>query len=348
MESGRRVVVCCIFALLVTGVWSRFLEEDELSMVTDSMTSAIATGGPRQQACIECQKFAAQLSLALNDPDTVDEILAIVEALACSHVPVALTKACVEVISDYAPQAIDAIKNSLDLDTICDEMKICKSTANSLAIPVDDTDSLAITPKCQFCMQLAYEVVVALEDNKTQSEVRLVLHKACEKVKNAVLQEQCIALVDVYFQQFVMILQTLSPEEFCQAIKYCGSSEVFQAIGGGLSQVMQEQNIKLISLRAQNVAGTAQECAACRIAIAQAKKKLKDPAVQEKLYNFLLTVCAKAEPAAQAQCKASVEEYLPIVFANIDVLDPFTLCRKATLCPAADAYSSQAELPAVM
>eukprot|EP00270_Netrium_digitus_P009970 TRINITY_DN306_c0_g2_i1.p1 TRINITY_DN306_c0_g2~~TRINITY_DN306_c0_g2_i1.p1 ORF type:complete len:162 (-),score=61.21 TRINITY_DN306_c0_g2_i1:178-663(-) len=71
-----------------------------------------------------------------------------------------------------------------------------------------------------------------------------------------------------------------------------------------------------------------EDCVACRFLVKEAKKKLKDPKNQAKLSEFLEESCGKIpNQNISQQCLAAVDQYLPMIFANLDqILDPAKVC----------------------
>lgn len=74
------------------------------------------------------------------------------------------------------------------------------------------------------------------------------------------------------------------------------------------------------------------ECQICQLVILELKLKLRDPATQDKLVDFLMRSCARM-PNHEDECRALVEVYMPFILANFEtVLNGDIICARMRAC----------------
>ncbi|KAM0950528.1 putative saposin-like type B, region 1, saposin B type, region 2 [Dioscorea sansibarensis] len=141
---------------------------------------------------------------------------------------------------------------------------------------------------CTFCEEYTAEALSFLGENKTQTDIIAILHKACSQLLS--LKEQCIGLVDHYASVFFLEISTIQPEKFCQKLSLCEA--------------------KHFSLRKRD-----NICRLCHQVVLEIITKLKDPDTQFEIIEILLKQCSKVENYAQ-ECKRLVFVYGPLILAS--------------------------------
>lgn len=287
--------------------------------------------GPRDKACEVCGKLVDQVSALLDDPSFKTQAISMAESIVCLQLPPDLVEKCVVTVEEYVEEAISTLQNVISKDQLCIQTKICEALPNGQdAKQMVNNALLESTPQCDVCRQVVFQVQLLLDNGKTQQQIIDALHTQCKRFSKTT--EKCTQLVDEYVPQILVLIQTLSPNEICKALKLCEpvASLLLLPSEETNGRQLREQTLS-VSHASDSLMSNTQECAACRFLVAQAKKKLSDPSNQVKLTIILVEACDKLDDF-KVQCKAAVMQYLPQLFDNVDVLDPATFCSTVKLC----------------
>ncbi|KAK3020893.1 hypothetical protein RJ639_047205 [Escallonia herrerae] len=169
---------------------------------------------------------------------------------------------------------------------------------------------------CTLCEEFAAEALNYLAENKTQTEIMVVLHKSCSKLLS--YKEQCITLVDYYAPLFFLEVSSIQPGNFCQKVNLC------------------EKMVVIVQHTDKD------SCSLCQYAVAEALLKLKDPDTQLEILELLLKACDTVESYVK-KCKKMVFEYAPLILANAEqLLETTDICTVLHACNPSTASSEHA------
>jgi saposin len=160
---------------------------------------------------------------------------------------------------------------------------------------------------CTLCEEFAALAIGYLNKNKTQTEIISILHKTCSKLLN--LEQQCIALVDVYAPLFFLEVSTVQPKEFCGSVDLCE---------------------KVVSFSQHRSKGN---CEFCHNVVTEALAKLEDPDTKLDILELLLKACDAVEDHLK-KCKRLVFQYAPLI-----LLDAEKFMEKNDICTMLHACS---------
>ncbi|XP_038701438.1 prosaposin-like [Tripterygium wilfordii] len=167
---------------------------------------------------------------------------------------------------------------------------------------------------CTLCEEFTTEAIDYLSENKTQTEVLDILHKACSRVSS--YEEQCLILVDYYASLFFQQISSTQPGDFCVEVNLCKQIAV-------ISSKLHEDT-----------------CGICQRAVSEMLIKLKDPDAQLEIIEQLLEACNSMNSFAK-KCKKMVFEYGPIILANAEqFLETTDVC---TILHACKSYTETGE-----
>ncbi|KAK3017484.1 hypothetical protein RJ639_005988 [Escallonia herrerae] len=169
---------------------------------------------------------------------------------------------------------------------------------------------------CKLCEEFAAEALNYLAENKTQTEIMVILHKSCSKLLS--FKEECITLVDYYAPLFFLEVSSVQPGNFCQKVNLC------------------EKMVVVVQHLGED------SCSLCQYAVAEALLKLKDPDTQLEIIELLLKACDAVESYVK-KCKIMVFEYAPLILANAEqLLETTDICTVLHACDPSTASSEHA------
>ncbi|CAK9214009.1 unnamed protein product [Sphagnum troendelagicum] len=251
----------------------------------------------KNYVCDTCMQLSQKAQLVLANPDTVQEVISLVEDHMCRPLQPGLQTKCENMAEAYVPAMLLELEAELGPDKLCFETGLCTSTAVEAA--------MGNKKACTVCQDFATDALTYLEKNKTREEIIIALHLACSRLQD--LSKQCDLLVDLYTPRMMQQLNNITPQEFCEMTKLC---------------------------KPPKLTWKRNDCATCQFVILEIKLKLQDPKVQAKLLEVLLKGCNRVTNHVE-ECKGIVEQYGPFILENLDqMLDSKAVCCKIGVCPA--------------
>lgn len=234
MDSRRVPTAFFLFSVIVASVHGAVLpaRSDTVEM---AVIRTSGDGVPKE-ACDACKKFTAQVETALTDPEAQRRALSVALFVLCKPLPGALGEKCESSVSEIVPMAFSTLASAFSEDTLCKKSGICTATTSRLSGHVAIKDG----PACDICKSLYQQLVLVLESEKVQVKVQEALEKACSKLepKNKGLAAKCEALVETYVPELIVLLQSVSPSEFCHLARYCSSSDVLTLHGSDMEDAL--------------------------------------------------------------------------------------------------------------
>ncbi|GJN14083.1 hypothetical protein PR202_gb00864 [Eleusine coracana subsp. coracana] len=159
---------------------------------------------------------------------------------------------------------------------------------------------------CQLCEEFAMEALFYLKENETQTEIINTLHQACSKFPS--FKKECARLVDYYAPLFFTKIASLSPEEFCVSVSFCGE-------------------VKFI--RPPRHEDT---CTLCHEVVDEIVTNLEDPDMELKIIEVLLKGCNNTENFVQ-KCKRMIIQNAPVILEHIKkFLKKRDFCNSIHVC----------------
>ncbi|WVZ97957.1 hypothetical protein U9M48_043452 [Paspalum notatum var. saurae] len=186
-----------------------------------------------------------------------------------------------------------------------------RTTKTKTAIRTLYLDTLSLTRKenpqlCQLCEEFASEALFYLNENETQTEIIDALHQACSKFRSFKLE--CTRLVDYYAPLFFTKISSLSPEEFCVSVSFCGE-------------------VTFIRLPRHE-----DTCTLCHEVVDEIISNLEDPGMELKIIDILLKGCNNVENFVQ-KCKRLIIQDAPIIMEHIKkFLKKKDFCNSIHVC----------------
>lgn len=161
--------------------------------------------------CAICEFLVKEIEAELAKNSTEAAIMKKLDAV-CSHLG-AIKAECTAVVNQYGPQIIALLEQKEDPQTVCTQVKACKTAARKVA-PV------AATAECAICEFLIKEVEARLASNKTETEIEADLDKVCGHL--GAIKAECTAVVNQYLPQMIQALENKEdPQTVCTQVKAC-------------------------------------------------------------------------------------------------------------------------------
>lgn len=159
---------------------------------------------------------------------------------------------------------------------------------------------------CQLCEEFTMEALFYLNENETQTEIISTLHQACSNFPSFKLE--CARLVDYYAPFFFTKIASLSPEEFCVSVSFCG-------------------DVTLIRLPRHEYT-----CNLCHEVVDEIVTNLEDPDMELKIIEILLKGYNNTENFLQ-KCKRLIIPNAPVILEEIKkVLNKRDFCNSIHVC----------------
>ncbi|KAI4318953.1 hypothetical protein MLD38_032605 [Melastoma candidum] len=160
---------------------------------------------------------------------------------------------------------------------------------------------------CLMCEEYVEVALDYLADNKTQKEIIEVLHDSCSQF--GTLKQECITLVDYYVPTFFLEISSVEPATFCQKVGVCKPISTFSMVKKS-------------------------RCQLCEDTVSDVLSRLRNPDTQMDIMHALLKACDSMETYA-TECKKTVLEYAPLLFANTaQFLEKHDICVAVHACDA--------------
>eukprot|EP00897_Mesotaenium_endlicherianum_P007255 jgi/Mesen1/6558/ME000334S05890 len=299
------ISVLALVLLISIGVQGRHLEKDLLVVGED--------GGIREEICELCQKFSTDMSSVLANPKSSNDTISLLKTALCSQFPGSLQDQCKEVVEEYVPEAFVALQEVVTEEALCLQTGICSTLAPSPLTGLEDSS------KCQICEVLFTQVLTVLESEKVQARVLEALTKACSKLHAEGAADKCEALVTEYYPQLLLLLQSVTPQEFCSLARYCPASASASASASTSASEKAPAVVSVNSAYAELEAALGvQQPSECQVLLARAQRMASCKKKQGRVAAALATTCSKhASPALQAECEEEARSFTTQVMGTL-------------------------------
>ncbi|XP_028967063.1 uncharacterized protein LOC100907708 [Galendromus occidentalis] len=250
--------------------------------------------------CDECEQIAGYIVNALNNNRTEENIKAVLEK-TCAACP-AIEK-CQEVIDEHVDELFELLKKEVTVDKICRAIGLCGSRKSAVKAP---------KPTCAECEQIAGYIVEALNDNRTEENIKAVLEKTCAACPAI---EKCQEVIDENVDKlFELLREEVTVEKICQTIGLCGSRKLAS------TPVRSPERVQ------------GQTCELCRTVTHFLIDELKDNKTDEAVLEVLERVC-KVLPVDRVECDNAIDTYGQIIISMIrQNVSADQICSAIGLC----------------
>ncbi|XP_049272589.1 uncharacterized protein LOC119398702 isoform X7 [Rhipicephalus sanguineus] len=266
----------------------------------------------RDDVCDICKVVVKFVYDELQDNKTEEEVKKLLDKV-CSVLPESLRQTCTDTVNTYYDQLVQLIVQGFTPEEICEELGLCTS---ALKKPVATRPAkVANDEECTYCTTIVQYVYDALQDEKTEEEIKEVLDEVCN-LFHGDRRQQCVNMVNTYFEIIVaLVLQDFTPQQICETIGMCQSST-----------------------------GRDIECTFCQYALHFIQNELVENNTEARVEAVLDKLCSKLPNDLAKECMAFVEEYGPAVMVLLaQEIDPSIVCVAIKVCPK-DGLQKQSDM----
>lgn len=267
---------------------------------------------PADDECDICKVVVRFVYNELQDNKTEEEVKNLLDKV-CNLLPDSLKQTCTDTVNTYYDQLVQLIVQGFTPEQVCQELGLCPSVLRKPAAA--RPAKAASDEECAYCTTIVQYVYDALQDEKTEEEIKQVLDEVCN-LFHGDRRQQCINMVNTYFEIIVaLVLQDFTPQQICQTIGMCPSS-----LGGDI------------------------ECTFCQYALHFIQNELVENDTEARVEAVLDRLCSKLPNDLAKECIAFVEEYGPAVMVLLaQEIDPSIVCVAIKVCPK-DGLKKQSDL----
>ncbi|XP_054918958.2 uncharacterized protein Sap-r [Dermacentor andersoni] len=276
--------------------------------------ASVPSKKPTDEECDICQTVVQFVYNELKNNKTEEEVKQLLDRV-CSLLPDSWKQTCTDTVNTYYDQLVELILQGFTPEQVCQELGLCPSAQRKLGAtrPV----KVASDETCVYCTTIVQYVYDALQDQKTEEMVKQALDEVCTLFHGDRRQE-CVNMVNTYFEVIVsLILQDFTPQQICQTIGLCPSSQR-----------------KLGAARPVKVASD-ETCVYCTTIVQYVYDALQDQKTEEMVKQALDEVCNLFHGDRRQECVNMVNTYFEVIVSLI--LQDFTpqqICQTIGLCPS--------------
>ncbi|KAM4636108.1 prosaposin isoform 2-T2 [Discoglossus pictus] len=287
--------------------------------------------------CKDCVQLIGDVQEAMKSNASFSKRMVDNALKECEQLGPSLSDMCKTYVNQYADLVIQMFlqmqpqqfccmtgfceqKKSTPLEVLIPAKKLVAAVKLQPATAVtEEKISVAGSPQCEVCKLMMEEIESLLDNNRTESQIRLALEKVCNILPKKYVQP-CKDVVDEYSEVIIkLLLEEANPEMVCAALGLC-SSEQLKHIG-----TLQPEKVK-----------SGDYCQLCKIVMNYAVEFLEKNTTQEKVKNCLDKVCNYVPVSSRDECHMLIREYEPLLMELLlQELDSNFVCQEIHLCQSA-------------
>uniref|UniRef100_A0A224Z8B0 Saposin n=1 Tax=Rhipicephalus zambeziensis TaxID=60191 RepID=A0A224Z8B0_9ACAR len=263
--------------------------------------------------CDICKVVVKFVYDELQDNKTEEEVKKLLDKV-CSVLPESLKQTCTDTVNTYYDQLVQLIIQGFTPEEVCAELSLCTSASKKKPVATRPA-KVANDEECTYCTTIVQYVYDALQDEKTEEEIKEALDEVCN-LFHGDRRQKCVNMVNTYFEIIVsLILQDFTPQQICETIGLCPSST------------------------GRNI-----ECTFCQYALHFIQNELVENDTEARVEAVLDKLCSKLPNDLAKECMAFVEEYGPAVMVLLaQEIDPSIVCVAIKVCPK-DGLQKQSDV----
>jgi len=278
--------------------------------------SVIVANSP---SCVMCEYVINTLDKYITDNKNEEEIKKAVESI-CDKMPGSVRKQCNSFVETYEPAIVAFLINNVNPEQICTMLHLCdaNSLEDSNRLQKIGYKTLEKDSNCEMCEFAMSEVFSILKDKDDQDMVKNVLESICYRLPDSI-ERNCEDFVEKYTAKILnFIVQGLTPDEICAALKLCSSDEPV-IVTTSPAPVKEDPS-----------------CVLCEYVITTLDSMLQDKTNEAEIKRSLESLCSLLPSSIEKQCDTFVETYTDLI---IDMLtkdvSPEMICSNLGLCKQA-------------
>lgn len=287
--------------------------------------------------CTGCKKVAGLLANVTSNEENKKGLVKLCDDY--SFLPGQQTVAwCKKAVDRF----FELVKNNVDVDRVCYDIRACTGTEDILRLPLPPLDNgIGDDADCNLCVDVLKRMKDMLTGSLTELDLKMHIKAACHAFPS--IEKDCEQILDEYIDSlFTYINQTFQPRELCQSMKLCPSSlqflfdqvNVVRTRYGDDKFVTPVQTDPVMPLPvSENERQNPINCAICKKLVRIIQRQLKDNATDTQIINVLTEVCEVFPRSDRDSCRTVVKDYAKnLIDALTKDVDPDMACAMAGLC----------------
>uniref|UniRef100_A0A1E1X7J6 Putative saposin n=1 Tax=Amblyomma aureolatum TaxID=187763 RepID=A0A1E1X7J6_9ACAR len=301
----------------------KYLDSNKSDIAFPMVKTFPAQYGPTVEdiyTCSICKAFITLLEQVVPLNATVDDVKYLLDQI-CELFPAETEKNCRSFVDKNAEVILKFLAHDVAPAIICHEIMLCSPP------PPKKTGIIADSPDCDYCKLTVGFFYDELKKKETEEEIKRVVEKFCQLFP-AASKDKCISTINSYVDMVIsLILQEFTPEQICQELKFCAST-----------------NVSLPVVPPKKVSDD--KCDLCMVVIKFVYDQIKDEKTEERIKQALDQVCSLLPDSLQQKCVNMVNTYYDmLVNLLLQELVPEQVCQELGLCSSAPGKSTETKLP---
>uniref|UniRef100_A0A023G3H6 Putative prosaposin n=1 Tax=Amblyomma triste TaxID=251400 RepID=A0A023G3H6_AMBTT len=298
----------------------KYLESNKSDVAFPMVKTFPAHYGPPVEdlfTCSICKAFVTLLEQIVPMNATVDDVKYLLDQI-CELFPAETERNCRSFVDKNAEAILNFLAHDVAPAVICHEIMLCS------ALPPKKTGINKDSPDCDYCKLTVQFFYDELKKKETEEEIKRVAEKFCQLFP-AASKDKCISTINSYVDMVIsLILQEFTPEQICEELKFCASSNV--------------------SVPPRKVSDD--KCDLCMVVVKFVYDQIKDEKTEERIKQALDQVCSLLPDSLQQKCVNMVNTYYDmLVNLLLQELVPEQVCQELGLCSSAPGKSTGTQLP---
>ena len=306
-----RSIFCVLLLAIVAGFThalrvDNLYEQSSYMNVAGSLDTHDEVNGVECKACVftvgKLEDFVTKNSTIAKIDDSVKKM--------CKEYLPSKSEECDAFLDMGIKYALHYIENNLSPEDLCKDAGMCSTSA-----AYDKKDLLNEEgSECDWCELVASKTKEFIGDKDAKTKVE----KICEQSGSKKKHDECVAFIDKFFPIIQHLADHVSADEICASLHFCEKMD----LSGLRSIIFGNKN-----------SGSKVGCAVCELGMKEAKKKLSDKKIQEKIIDVLEKKCKTSfGESLGKECEKFVLEHGPKLLSDIANMISVELCSKAGLC----------------
>ncbi|EGI61549.1 PREDICTED: proactivator polypeptide-like [Acromyrmex echinatior] len=294
-----------------------------------------------KKACTFCEYLLHYIQDAITNPVTEEKMKEVLGKI-CTKIPSFIEGECEQFVNTYGDAVVAILVQEIDPSQVCPMLHICPSEA-LLDIWEKIPKEFIITeekdkPGCALCLLAVQQIYNAIENNRTEANIKAELDKLCNHLPRNLVDE-CTDFVKAYSDELIeMILTDLSPQEVCEYLRLCVSIKdpgpkhnyIAEQDGEILTNEIPEYPLHIIQ-PTNSLSDT--ECVICEFVMKYIDKEIGNKEARDKIEKVVHGVCNHLPKTVAKECNDFVNNYADTVIKILsEDVSPKEACSVLGLC----------------
>jgi len=223
---------------------------------------------------------------------------------------------CISIVDNNLDKILDAIKNKLDPEAVCEKIHLCSQKSNENQV-IEVASHRRVSPQCRTCIYVVQKLEDKILNNATGAQVANTLHELCNNLTFG--SQACNNLVNQSLNQILnAIKQHLNASAICTMIGQCSQKS---------SNFNLAHYLKPVLIKGMNY------CPMCHFLSGAAAAAYTSPEFQKEFMSSLKVLCHTLPHGYINECKGIVSQSAPEIYKVLSSeLHPNRMCHALMQC----------------